>query len=104
MGRLQKNQSGFGAVEAILILVITGLIGFTGWYVYHAQQSTNKALAPDTSTSPKFKNNSKKSSATKTTTPIDQTVDWTSYSSKAGKEESRGKMITSPNYVTRKTT
>ncbi len=55
MGKLSSNQQGFSAIEAILIIVIVGLVGFTGWYVYHAQQTTNKALAPSTSTTPKFK-------------------------------------------------
>jgi len=31
----QFNQSGFGAVEAVLILIVVGLIGFMGWYVWH---------------------------------------------------------------------
>lgn len=40
MQKQKINQKGFGAVEAILILVIIGLIGFVGWFVYN---SNNKA-------------------------------------------------------------
>src|SRR4051812_2710121 len=48
--KLPKNQRGFSAVEAILILVIISILGFAGWFVYNAQKSTNKAL-DDTSAS-----------------------------------------------------
>lgn len=36
------NQRGFGAVEALLIIVIVGIVGGTGYYVYRANNnSTN---------------------------------------------------------------
>jgi hypothetical protein len=38
------NQSGFSAVVVVLIAVIIGIIGFTGWYVYSAVQKNNKEL------------------------------------------------------------
>lgn len=31
-----KNQKGFTALEAILIIVIIAVVGFAGWYVYKA--------------------------------------------------------------------
>lgn len=31
-----KNQRGFTALEAILIIVIVAVVGFAGWYVYKA--------------------------------------------------------------------
>jgi hypothetical protein len=60
MGKLKYKQSGFSAVEALLILVIVGIVGFTGWYVYHAQTTANKYFKPTNSGAPAFKNNSKK--------------------------------------------
>ncbi|MDB5163618.1 MAG: hypothetical protein JWS12_235 [Candidatus Saccharibacteria bacterium] len=38
------NSKGFSAVEALLILIIVGVIGFVGWYVYKSQKDTNKTL------------------------------------------------------------
>jgi hypothetical protein len=43
--KFTKNQQGFSAIEAILILVIIGILGFAGWFVYNAQQSTDKTLS-----------------------------------------------------------
>jgi Tfp pilus assembly protein PilV len=37
-----KNSLGFSAVEALLILIIVGILGFTGWFVYHSQRAANK--------------------------------------------------------------
>lgn len=42
---MKKNQKGFGAIEGLLILVIVGLIGFVGWYVFHAKTDTDKSLS-----------------------------------------------------------
>src|ERR1700733_6263863 len=38
-----KNQSGFSVVEALLIVIVIGILGFTGWFVYHAQTNASKA-------------------------------------------------------------
>ncbi len=35
---MNKNQKGFGAIEAILILIIVAIIGFVGWYVWKQNQ------------------------------------------------------------------
>jgi len=40
----QSNQTGFAAIEAVLILVVVAILGFTGWFVWHAKQSTDKSL------------------------------------------------------------
>jgi len=37
-----KNQKGFGAIEALLLLVIVGMIGGTGFYVYNANKEEPK--------------------------------------------------------------
>lgn len=39
-----KNTRGFTLIEGLLILVIVGLVGGTGWYVWHAKENTNKNL------------------------------------------------------------
>ena len=66
MGKLSKNESGFSALEVILIIVIVALVGFTGWYVYSSQQKANKNLAATTSGNPTFKKVTKPT-VTKTT-------------------------------------
>lgn len=48
MGKLRKNQSGFSAVEIVLVLVIVGLIGGVGFMVYN---NHNKKTATNTSIS-----------------------------------------------------
>jgi hypothetical protein len=40
----QPNQAGFAAIEALLIVVILAIIGGTGYFVWHARQSTNDSL------------------------------------------------------------
>jgi cytoskeletal protein RodZ len=50
-----KNSLGFSAVEALLILIIVGILGFTGWFVYHAQKTANKDLSSNNSTNPTYK-------------------------------------------------
>lgn len=55
MGKISKNQNGFSAVEAVLILVILGIVGFTGYFVWHAKQNTDKSLASNNSTTPIIK-------------------------------------------------
>lgn len=36
------NNNGFGAIEALLIVIAIAIVGFVGYYVYHANQTTNK--------------------------------------------------------------
>lgn len=38
---MKKSQKGFSAIEAVLILVIVGLLGFVVWYVFHTKSSTD---------------------------------------------------------------
>ena len=49
MGKIKDNQQGFSPVEAVLVLVIVGLVGFTGWYVLHSQKSVDKNLTSTSS-------------------------------------------------------
>lgn len=37
-----KSQKGFALLESLLIIVILAILGFTGWYVWHAKQNTDK--------------------------------------------------------------
>jgi Tfp pilus assembly protein PilV len=37
-----KNSLGFSAVEVLLVLVVIGILGFTGWFVYQSRQTANK--------------------------------------------------------------
>jgi cytoskeletal protein RodZ len=42
MKKLQ--QSGIAGMELLLVVVLIGIIGFTGWFVYHSNQTTNQTL------------------------------------------------------------
>lgn len=66
MGKLHKNQSGFGTVEIILIVIIIGLLGAVGWFVY--DRNHNKATP-----SPAGTTTTTASTATK---PVDPYADW----------------------------
>ncbi|HUC88248.1 MAG TPA: hypothetical protein VMR95_03820 [Candidatus Binatia bacterium] len=68
MGRLQKNNKGFTAVEVLLVLIIVVLIGFVGWYVYHTDHKTTGA---SNTTS-----NSTKTKATVETTSYFTIAEW----------------------------
>ncbi|MBX4190779.1 hypothetical protein KW794_01700 [Candidatus Saccharibacteria bacterium] len=48
---MNRNRNGFSTVEALLILVIIGLIGFTGWFVYHSKGTADKAYSASDNTS-----------------------------------------------------
>ncbi len=50
MRSINKDSSGFSPVEAILVLVIVGLIGYVGWYVAHAKHAADKTLNTAAST------------------------------------------------------
>ena len=61
MGKRQKRQNGFAAIEALLIAVIIGIVGFTGWYVLNAKKNTDKSLSSNNSSTPVIKKNPKTS-------------------------------------------
>jgi cytoskeletal protein RodZ len=42
--RFKQKEQGFGAIEALLIVIIVGLVGFAGWYVYNSQKSSNNTF------------------------------------------------------------
>jgi len=41
---MKKNQKGFSTVEVLLIVVIVGMLGGIGYYVWHAQKQTDDTL------------------------------------------------------------
>lgn len=54
----RSKQSGFTIIEAILIFIIAGIIGGTGWYVWHSQKNADKSYDnssnSSTTTTPKL--------------------------------------------------
>lgn len=47
-----KKQGGFTVVEALLILVIVGLLGGTGWYVMHSQKQVDNTYSNTNNSAP----------------------------------------------------
>ncbi len=45
MGKISKDQNGYSAVEALLILVALAVVAFVGWYVHHATTNANKTYS-----------------------------------------------------------
>jgi len=62
MSTNQPDESGFSAVESILLVVIVAAVGLIGWYIYHTRQNTNNLYNASSSASPNF--GSKKAVAT----------------------------------------
>jgi hypothetical protein len=75
-------QGGFSAVEGLLIFIIVGIIGGTGWYVMNANGKTN-----DTLDNAGLGTTAKASKKKQTNPPAktDPLFDWLAYSSKTGK-------------------
>jgi type II secretory pathway pseudopilin PulG len=79
-----RNQSGFSVVEGLLILVIVGIIGATGWYVMQANKNTNDTL--NNSGLGSIAKSSKKKQTNPSLAPQAVSEDgWIVYSSKEGK-------------------
>lgn len=72
MAKIRNYQSGFGAIETLLLLLIVGLIGFTGWYVYSSQQEASKNLTTASTNGTSFKKITKTSSTTQKSTATTQ--------------------------------
>ena len=66
MGKTFKNEHGYSAVEALLILVALALVGLVAWYVHHATTNANSSYSiQETSQKP----GTPKKNVTTTTTP-----------------------------------
>jgi hypothetical protein len=76
-----KRQSGFSAVAALLILVIVGIIGGTGWYVVQANNKATDTL-DNAGLGTTAKAKKKKQTAPPSTTSTDETDKWFLYTSK----------------------
>jgi len=61
--KTSHNQKGFSAVEAIIIVIAIGLLGFGGWYVWAKNKDKNDQKQRNT-TSQQQSNNSNSDSAT----------------------------------------
>lgn len=46
---MKNRQKGFGVVGGLLVLVAVALIGFVGWYVWHAKNTNQKKIISTTS-------------------------------------------------------
>lgn len=44
MGKLNKDNNGFGGVELLLVIVIIVLLGVVGWYVYNHNKTNTKRV------------------------------------------------------------
>jgi len=50
--KIPQKQSGFAAIETALVIIILGMIAFTGWFVWHSKQVTDKTLSDTAKSSP----------------------------------------------------
>jgi type II secretory pathway pseudopilin PulG len=41
----KNHPSGFALIETLLVVVILAMVGFIGWYVWHAKQDTDKTFS-----------------------------------------------------------
>lgn len=42
---MKHNQKGFGAIEALLFLILLSILGFTGYYVWHTSKNANSTYS-----------------------------------------------------------
>jgi cytoskeletal protein RodZ len=68
-----KNQKGFALIEGIAIFAIVAMIGFVGWYVYHAKNNTDKSYSGTDTVSNNTNPISTKNTEQKPTTPVSAT-------------------------------
>lgn len=73
------NQKGFGIVEIMLVVVLVGLVGGIGYYVYSQAQKNDETSAPSSDSSVKIEKKSEPAPVAK-----DETADWLLYESPGG--------------------
>src|SRR6266700_3834031 len=47
---VMKNQKGFSAIEAVLVLIIVGLVALLGWSVWHVHKQSGSKTSSKTNT------------------------------------------------------
>lgn len=45
-----NRQSGFGLIEILLLVIVVGVLGGTGWYAWHSKNQTDKILGEASNT------------------------------------------------------
>ncbi len=70
MGKLRNNESGFGVVEIILVLVIVALIGAVGYLVYKNHSKTVVTPVAATTTTKPATTSPAKTATLSTATPV----------------------------------
>lgn len=78
---MKSNQRGFAIVESLLIVVIIGLLGGVGYYVWHAQKQANDTLQAAS----KVAQSSPGKVVKKVPNTSDLTAGWKTYTSEKGK-------------------
>lgn len=74
---MKSNQKGFSSVEALLILVIVGVIGGVGYYVYQSRQEAKKSQDNANKSSLEIEASKKQAEEEKKAT--DETANWLLY-------------------------
>jgi Tfp pilus assembly protein FimT len=73
MGKIRKNEAGFGAVELLIILAVVALIGGVGYFVYKNQHKATTASVTTTTTPTPTKSVTATPAKTTTPTPAQDT-------------------------------
>ncbi len=49
--KARQDKAGFSVVEALIIIIVIGVLGFMGWTVYHARNNTHTTVTSSTTPS-----------------------------------------------------
>ena len=48
---MNSRQRGFGVIEILLVIIVVGVLGATGWYALHTKHQTDQIFAQSEKTS-----------------------------------------------------